>query len=173
MRYFFKFFSLFFIFLLLSCKDKTIVEGSIIDPDLNLSRKEFSDLMNIKNPKNSDSSTMELYNRNTPPNISKLLVAPPPPPMGNGDLISFAVTEEIPINGEPLGNAVFNSCNYLYFLFKIIIFYLILFLTNLSTYLCSQIFQFLKAFPPFFEIFIAFFLFFRCIKIYFIFQIKE
>ena len=28
---------------------------------------------------------------------------------------SFQITEEIPINGEPLGDAVFNSCNYLYF----------------------------------------------------------
>lgn len=31
------------------------------------------------------------------PSISKLLVSPPPPPMGNGRLISFSVTEEVPL----------------------------------------------------------------------------
>ena len=34
---------------------------------------------------------------------------------------------------------------------------------NLNAYLCSEIFQLLKAFPPFFENFIAFFLIFRLI----------
>jgi len=31
------------------------------------------------------------------PKISKLLVSPPPPPIGNGELISFSVTEEVPL----------------------------------------------------------------------------
>ena len=29
--------------------------------------------------------------------------------------MAFQITEEIPINGEPLGSAIFNVCNYLYF----------------------------------------------------------
>ena len=83
---------------LISCNEKKeTIEGSIIDPDNNMSRKEFTDLMNGKKSGSSDNINLELSNKQTPPNISKLLVAPPPPPMGNGNLISFSVTEEVPI----------------------------------------------------------------------------
>lgn len=83
---------------LVSCNEKKeTIEGSIIDPDNNMSRKEFTDFMNGKKSGNSDNLNLELSNKQTPPNISKLLVAPPPPPMGNGNLISFSVTEEVPI----------------------------------------------------------------------------
>lgn len=83
---------------LISCNEKKeTIEGSIIDPDNNMSRKEFTDLMNGKKSGSSDNFNLELSNKQTPPNISKLLVAPPPPPMGNGNLISFSVTEEVPI----------------------------------------------------------------------------
>ena len=83
---------------LISCNEKKeTIEGSIIDPDNNMSRKEFTDFMNGKKSGSSDNINLELSNKQTPPNISKLLVAPPPPPMGNGNLISFSVTEEVPI----------------------------------------------------------------------------
>lgn len=82
---------LFCYFSLVSC------EKSIIDSDAEMSRQEFSDFMTLKNAKKDDNSIMELSNKNTTPNISKLLVAPPPPPMGNGNLVSFSVTEEVPI----------------------------------------------------------------------------
>lgn len=83
---------------LISCNEKKeTIEGSIIDPDNNMSRKEFTDFMNGKKSGNVDNLNLELSNKQTPPNISKLLVAPPPPPMGNGNLISFSVTEEVPI----------------------------------------------------------------------------
>ena len=79
----------FFIFLLASC------DKSVIDPDTGMTREDVKNILNM-GERNSD-TTMTLYNKNTPPNISKLLVVPPPPPMGNGELISFAVTEEVPI----------------------------------------------------------------------------
>lgn len=83
---------------LFSCNQKKeTIEGSIIDSDNNMSRKEFTDFMNGKKSGKSNENTLELSNKTTPPNISKLLVAPPPPPMGNGNLISFSVTEEVPI----------------------------------------------------------------------------
>jgi MSHA type pilus biogenesis protein MshL len=84
-------------FVLFSCK-KEVVDTSIIDPDANLSRKEFIDFMTLrdKNSGNSD-SIATLSNKGNPPNISRLLVSPPPPSMGNGNLISFSVTEEVPI----------------------------------------------------------------------------
>lgn len=63
--------------------------------------------------------------------------------------------------------------NYHFFNFIMIFFYLNQFLIDYNSFLCSEIFQFLKAYPPFFEIFIVFFLFFRLIKIYFIFQFKD
>lgn len=72
----------------------TACEKSIIDSDNNLSREEVKEsiLFNNKND-----ITVTLPRKMTAPNISKLLVAPPPPPMGNGELISFATTEEVPI----------------------------------------------------------------------------
>lgn len=83
---------IFFLFIILfsivSC------EKSIIDTDANISRSEATESI-IYNNKGGVNIT--LPRRMTPPNISKLLVAPPPPPMGNGELISFATTEEIPI----------------------------------------------------------------------------
>lgn len=83
---------------LFSCNQKKeTIDGSIIDYDNNMSRKEFTDFMNGKKSDKSSENTLELSNKTTPPNISKLLVAPPPPPMGNGNLISFSVTEEVPI----------------------------------------------------------------------------
>ncbi|MDD2839951.1 MAG: hypothetical protein PHY80_02355 [Rickettsiales bacterium] len=72
-------------------------EKSVIDSDANMSRKEFSDFMTLKNVKKDNDSVMELSNKSTPPNISKLLVSPPPPPIGNGNLVSFSVTEEVPV----------------------------------------------------------------------------
>ena len=80
-----------FIFLLLfvvSC------DRSIIDNDNKYSRKQVKDKL-VRGKKNNKSPRLST-NLNTP-NISKLLVAPPPPPMGNGELISFSVTEEVPI----------------------------------------------------------------------------
>ncbi len=83
------FYSIFFIFLLISC------DKSVIDSDTGMTRR---DVKNVLNMGQKDSSPkMQIYNKSTPPNISKLLVVPPPPPMGNGELISFATTEEVPI----------------------------------------------------------------------------
>jgi len=79
------------------CLFLTACEKSVIDRDADVTRKEFSDFMTLKNVKKDDTSIMGLSNRNTTPNISKLLVSPPPPPIGNGNLISFSVTEEVPI----------------------------------------------------------------------------
>lgn len=85
------FYFLFCCFSLMSC------EKSVIDSDTDMSRREFSDFMTLKNAKKDDNSVMGLSNKNATPNISKLLVAPPPPPIGNGNLVSFSVTEEVPI----------------------------------------------------------------------------
>lgn len=68
---------------------------SVIDPDTGRTREDVEKALNMGD-KNSTAS-LSLPARATPPNISKLLVAPPPPPMGNGELISFAVTEEVAI----------------------------------------------------------------------------
>ncbi|HSQ97145.1 MAG TPA: hypothetical protein VLL98_00300 [Rickettsiales bacterium] len=84
-------------YFLLCCLILPSCEESVIDPDLNLSRKDFNDFISLKSNKKDKGPIMELSNKNTPPNISKLLVSPPPPPMGNGNLISFSVTEEVPI----------------------------------------------------------------------------
>lgn len=81
--------------LVISC-DKKVINESVIDPDTGMTRQELEDTV-IHGNKNQNLQTTNLPTRLTPPNISKLLVAPPPPPMGNGELISFAVTEEVPI----------------------------------------------------------------------------
>lgn len=69
-------------------------ERSVIDTDRESTRKEVREAILFNN---KNSTKVNLPRRMTPPNVSKLLVAPPPPPMGNGDLISFATTEEVPI----------------------------------------------------------------------------
>ncbi len=84
-----KIFSLFGILLL-----ATGCEQSVIDTETKATRQEVRDSLLYNNKK---SMNLTLPRRNTPPNISRLLVAPPPPPMGNGELISFAVTNEVPI----------------------------------------------------------------------------
>ena len=85
-----KFFKLFFLFFFIVSCDR-----STIDYDNNLSRKEVKERL-IKGRK-TPSQVPIISNNVSIPNISKLLVAPPPPPMGNGELISFSVTEEVPI----------------------------------------------------------------------------
>ncbi len=88
---------LFFAIILISSCGKKIINESVIDPDSGMTRQELEDTV-IHGNKNQDLQTKNLSTITaTTPNISKLLVAPPPPPMGNGELISFAVTEEIPI----------------------------------------------------------------------------
>ena len=82
--------------MLASC-NKQILDTSIIDDDTNLTRKEVDDILTKGNKQNDGWGSTNLQTMNTPPNISKLLVAPPPPPMGNGELISFAVTEDVPL----------------------------------------------------------------------------
>ncbi len=69
-------------------------EQSIIDSENNLTREETKNAILFNN---KNSVNVSLPRMTTTPNISKLLVAPPPPPMGNGELISFATTEEVPI----------------------------------------------------------------------------
>ena len=65
-------------------------DRSTIDSDTGMSRKNVKDVLNMG--EKDSNTTMVAPNKNTPPSISKLLVAPPPPPMGNGELISFAFT---------------------------------------------------------------------------------
>ena len=84
-------------YFLFCCCSLVSCEKSIIDPDTEMTREEFSDFITLKDTKKNDASVMELSNRNTTPTISKLLVAPTPPPMGNGNLVSFSITEEVPI----------------------------------------------------------------------------
>ncbi len=72
-------------------------EKAVIDSTQDMNRKEFTDFMNLKDSSKSKEALLELSTKSTPPNISRLLVAPPPPPMGNGNLISFSVTEDVPL----------------------------------------------------------------------------
>jgi general secretion pathway protein D len=70
---------------------------SIIDDDMNKSRQEVYDQMTQGVKYGGKYNIMAGGIRDTSPDMSKLLVMPPPPPMGNGELITIAITEEIPI----------------------------------------------------------------------------
>lgn len=69
-------------------------EHRVFDKDTGMSRDEIEQKLIKSNAKNRK---LPITLQTTPPNLSKLMVAPPPPPMGNGELLSFAVTEEVPI----------------------------------------------------------------------------
>ena len=64
---------------------KNTNNASIKESLLNLDKKSYeADYNNLSSGYNYDA-----------PNISKLLATPPPPPIGNGELISFSITEEV------------------------------------------------------------------------------
>lgn len=81
---------------ILLCFSMLSCNGAYIDDDTKLTRKELLDDM-VRVPRSEDGRLAPPISRSNTPNISKLLVAPPPPPMGNGKLISFSVTEEVPL----------------------------------------------------------------------------
>lgn len=90
----FKVFSIALFLFCLSCNSNGV---DLIDRDANLTRNEakyalIKDRRGKKKPE-----TLELTKKETIPEISKLIVSPPPPPIGSGKLISFSVTEEIPL----------------------------------------------------------------------------
>lgn len=86
--------------LLVSCSSVNIDDPkSIMDNWRNINNSEIKqsliDLENrnydVKSDKNEPSYDYDALN------ISKLLATPPPPPIGNGELISFSITEEVPL----------------------------------------------------------------------------
>jgi len=79
----------------LSCKNNDI---NLIDRDANLTKDEAKyTLIKDKRDIKKEQEIPELTKKENIPNISKLLISPPPPPIGSGKLISFSVTEEVPL----------------------------------------------------------------------------
>jgi len=74
----------------------------ILDPDDGMTKDEVKysierDRRDIKKDKGKPSELQLKESQENIPSISKLLISPPPPPIGNGRLISFSVTEEVPL----------------------------------------------------------------------------
>lgn len=82
------------LFCVLSC-----TRGSIDPFDLTsgLHREEVENIM-MHNPKEEKLKKLEKSQNETPiPNISKLIVSPPPPSIGGDKIISFSVTDQVPL----------------------------------------------------------------------------
>lgn len=94
-------FKLFLTILLLfcfSCKNDLNRKIKVLDKDDGLTRDELKySIMKDKRDTKDKNEIPELSQKENIPNISKLLISPPPPPIGSGKLISFSVTEEVPL----------------------------------------------------------------------------
>ena len=76
-----------------SCKR---VDIDPFDPKAKLTRSDIKDLM-IKNPKDSKNAKNKKPEENLIPNVSKLIISPPPPVLGGDKTISFSVTDQAPL----------------------------------------------------------------------------
>lgn len=75
-------------------KTNVIESNDDIDSWRNVKRQDVKNiLLDIKN----DYPTEELVDQQQYLDVSRLLATPPPPPIGNGKLISFSITEEVPL----------------------------------------------------------------------------
>ena len=75
-------------------KTNIVESNEDIDSWRNLKRQDVKNiLLDIKN----DYGTEELVEQHEYLQVSRLLATPPPPPIGNGELISFSITEEVPL----------------------------------------------------------------------------
>ena len=75
-------------------KTNVIESNDDIDSWRNIKRQDVKNiLLDIKN----DYPTEELVDQQQYLDVSRLLATPPPPPIGNGKLISFSITEEVPL----------------------------------------------------------------------------
>ncbi len=61
-----------------------------------LTRSDIKDLM-IKNPKDSKNKKTKNQEETSIPNVSKLIISPPPPVFGGDKTISFSVTDQAPL----------------------------------------------------------------------------
>ena len=87
---------IFLVLVLLSSCD--IIGNPIIDKDTGMRKKDIERALSSSKDKKDDSIVPPLQLNNlTEPQISRLLVPTPPPPMGNGKKISFSITEEVSI----------------------------------------------------------------------------
>jgi hypothetical protein len=88
--------ALFFCF---SCNTDNF-NSATIDKDGTMTRDDLKYSI-VKDTRKIKEETQEkeraLLKEKNIPNISKLVASPPPPPIGNGRLISFSVTEEVPL----------------------------------------------------------------------------
>ena len=66
------------------------------DDKAKLTRSDIKDLM-IKNPKDSKSKKNKNQEEYSIPNVSKLIISPPPPVLGGDKTISFSVTDQAPL----------------------------------------------------------------------------
>ena len=89
-------------FLLISCSTKNTnidTSESIINSWKNTNNTNIKNSLLSLEERSRETEYNNLtsgYNYDAP-NISKLLASPPPPPIGNGELISFSITEEVPL----------------------------------------------------------------------------
>lgn len=84
---------------LTSCTVVNSVSRTIdpFDKKAKLTRKDIRDAI-FKDQKEEDEKKSEALKKEAPiPNISKLIVAPPPPAIGGDKTISFSVTDQIPL----------------------------------------------------------------------------
>ena len=66
------------------------------DNKAKLTRPDIKDLM-IKNPKDSKSKKNKNQEESIIPNVSRLIISPPPPVLGGDKTISFSVTDQAPL----------------------------------------------------------------------------
>lgn len=76
-----------------SCKTTDI---DPFDPKGKLSRKDVQKLM-LKDHKDSKDKKSKTTEENAVPNVSKLIISPPPPVVGGDKTISFSVTDQAPL----------------------------------------------------------------------------
>lgn len=85
------------IFLVFSCSKVELEKSQKIDYQANLGKKDFRNIL-IKNPKKLEEQKAQKAHNAVPiPAISKMIVSPPPPVIGGEKLISFSVTDQVPL----------------------------------------------------------------------------